>query len=341
MTESNKTLEDIIRQHVHLPHMNAKGWYPCVHLICDHGNKGERAAFLFDKDVSVFHCYNCGVKTKYDPIAHKSMPHKMQKILEDFGIDESYWQQIVFDNLALQPGNVTTIRKKVKSIDPMIIPTPEEFYFLKDALVNDAWANVAKTYLKEERGIEWAQYPFMMARKSDNMMMRKWLKRLIIPMYKNSNLVFYQGRDISGSALKKYQSPSTDAAKVLYGFDNLHNYKVNEPLYVVEGWFDAFLLDGCALLGNSISEEQEIHLNRCPRQKIFIPDRFGDGKEVAKHALSLGWSIATPDIGSDPTCKDITDIINKYGKLYTMKTLADRTATGFAAEIQLELYCKT
>ena len=72
-------------------------------------------------------------------------------------------------------------------------------------------------------------------------MMRKWLKRIIIPMYKNSNLIFYQGRDLSGTAQKKYQSPSTDAAKVLYGFDNLHNYKVNEPLYVVEGWFDAFL----------------------------------------------------------------------------------------------------
>lgn len=337
----SKSLEDIIRQYVHLPHVNAKGWYPCVHPICDHGKKGERAAFLFDNEVSVFHCYNCGVKTKYDPNTHKSMPHKMQNILSDFGIDESLWQQVVFDNLALQPNADQKIHKKVKSVEPLVIPTPEEFYFLKDADVDDQWAAKAKTYLNKERNIDWEQYPFMLAHKSDNMMMRKWLKRLIIPMYKNDNLIFYQGRDLSGTAQKKYQSPSTDAAKVLYGFDKLRNHGSNEPLYIVEGWFDAFLLDGVALLGNTISEEQEIHLNRCSRPKIYIPDRFGDGKEAALHALTLGWGISTPDIGSDPHCKDITDVVNKYGKLYTMKTLAEQVATTeFAAKVQLEMYCK-
>jgi len=335
------TLEDVVRQYIPLPHVNAKGWHNCVHPICDHGNKGSRAAFLFADNVTVFHCYNCGVKTKYDPSSHKTMPPKMIAILDDFGIPDSEWQQIVFDNLTLQTKTKSDYQPDRIKIDPMVLPTPEDFYFLADAKSNDQWAVIAKEYLKHDRGINWKDYPFMLSHKSDDVLMRKWFKRLIIPMYNRKNeLVFYQGRDLTEAAVKKYQSPPATASKIIYGFDKLFDYSNTAPLYVVEGWFDAFLIDGVALLGNTISEEQAIWLDKSQRKKVYIPDRFGNGKEVALHALSLGWSIATPDIGSDESCKDMTDVINKYGKLYTMKTLAERTATGFAAQTQIELYCK-
>lgn len=340
------TLDDIIQTYIPLPHTpSGRGFYSVLCAVCnDSGRKGPRAGFKFDNGAVGYHCFNCSLSTKYDPNTMSALPKKMVTVLKAFRVPQSELDQFEFQifakNTLIPSKDGITPRKKVKSVEPMIIPTPEEFYFLKDADENDKWAAIAKTYLNKERGIDWEQYPFMLAKRSDKVMMIKWLKRLIIPMYKNDNLIFYQGRDLSGTAQKKYQSPSTDAAKVLYGFDKLRNHGFNEPLYVVEGWFDAFLLDGVALLGNTISEEQEIHLNRCTRPKIYVPDRFGDGKEAAMHALSLGWGISTPDIGSDPLCKDITDVMNKYGKLYTMKTLAERAATGFAAEVQLELYCK-
>lgn len=336
------TLEEVLRQYVHLPHVNAKGWNTCVHLVCDHGNKGSRAAFLFNDDVTVFHCYNCGMKTKYDPSSHKTMPPNMMKILDDFGIPDSDWQQIVFGNLTLQTKKSSTFQADQIKIEPMVLPTPEDFYFLRDADEEDVWATKAKKYLKNERGIHWADYPFMLSHKSEDMLMRKWYKRLIIPMYNRKNeLVFYQGRDLTGKAQKKYQSPPATASKILYGFDKLFDYTNTAPLYVTEGWFDAFLIDGVALLGNTISEEQAIWLGKSKREKVYIPDRFGNGKGAALHALSLGWSITTPDIGSDESCKDVTDIVNKFGKLYTMKTLAERTTSSeFAAKVQLGWYCK-
>lgn len=335
------TLEDTIRQHVALPHANAKGWHACVHPVCDHGKKGARAAFLFDDDVVAFHCYNCEVTTKYDPSSHRTMPKNMQSVLSDFGIPDVDWQQVVFDNLAKQSNKPSADTPTRIKIEPMVLPTPPDFYFLKDAGPTDQWAVIAKEYLKYDRGINWEDYPFMLSRKSDDMLLRKWLKRLIIPMYNRKNeLIFYQGRDLTETAKKKYQSPPVTKSKIIYGFDKLFDYTNTSPLYIMEGWFDAFLLDGVALLGNSISEEQAIWLDKCKREKVYIPDRFGNGKEVAKHALTLGWSIATPDIGSDASCKDMTDVVNKYGKLYTMKTLAERTTSGFAAQTQLELYCK-
>lgn len=334
------SLEDVIRQHIALPHANTKGWHACVHLGCDHGNKGPRAAFLFVDDVVVFHCYNCGVKTKYDPTSQRSMPIKMQTMMTDFGIPDIDWQQIVFNNMALQPRTPNNTPTALK-IEPMVLPTPADFYFLENATPSDPWATIAKEYLEVDRGIRWQDYPFMISTKSDDMLMRKWYKRLIIPMYNRKNeLIFYQGRDLTDTAQKKYQSPSVSKSNILYGYDKLFDFNNASPLYILEGWFDAFLLDGVALLGNTISEEQAVWLNKCKREKVYIPDRYGNGKEVAKHALSLGWSIATPDIGSDASCKDMTDVVNKYGKLYTMKSLAERTTSGFAAQTQLELYCK-
>lgn len=335
----NVSLEDVIRQYVHLPTMNSRGWYPCVHPICDHGNKGNRAAFLFDGDVTVFRCYNCSISTKYDPSTHKTMPNKMEKVLREFGIEQTELQQVVFSHFGKQINIIQTDSDTLQ-LEPKTIQLPEEFYLLSNATDTDPWAMIAKEYLECERGIDWTAYPFMLSKKSTNPHMLKWRKRLIVPIYKKNKLVFYQGRDLTEKAVKKYLNVAVDAFKVIYGFDKLFDYTNQSPLYIVEGWFDSFLLDGIAIFGNTISKEQAAWINKSKRPKVYIPDRYGSGIAAGRQALDHGWSISTPDIGSDTKCKDITDIVNKFGLIYTMQTLARNTASGFAAETQLAVYCK-
>jgi DNA primase len=263
----------------------------------------------------------------------------MTKVLSDFGIPEADLQAVVFSTFGQA---LTNTKEKIqqRKIEPNEIPTPKTFYFLKDAKPTDEWATIAKEYLRHERCINWDDYPFMLAKKTADPTMRKWFKRLIIPIYKQKKLVFYQGRDLTDKAKQKYQSAKTETSRVIYGFDHIFQYESTAPLYIVEGWFDAFLINGIAVLGNSISEEQATWIDKSNRLKVFVPDRFGNGKEVAFHALELGWSISTPDFRIDESCKDINDVVKRYGKLYTMKTLADNTTTGFGAETLLNLYCK-
>lgn len=137
--------------------------------------------------------------------------------------------------------------------------------------------------------------------------------------------------------MKKYESPSTAKDKVLYGFEKIFEH-VDTPIYVIEGFFDAVAVDGVAIIGNELSDAQIQWLNRSQRKKVYIPDRTGDGQRSAKKALELGWSISTPDIGQ--SCKDMSDAVHKYGKMYVMKSLADNTADGFIASTNLGIYCE-
>lgn len=64
---------------------------------------------------------------------------------------------------------------------------------------------------------------------------------------------------------------------------------------------------------------------------------MGDGQDLALQGLKQGWKVATPDLGQ---CKDITEAIVKYGKLYVIKNIMENIYSGTTAETMLGLYCK-
>lgn len=337
------SLEDVIRQYIQLPPVpSGTGWYPVLHTTCDKGKKGPRGGFRFDGDVVAFHCFNCGTKTVYDPSStgregQSLMPAKMQKILQDFNIPEDEWKKVLFSALSLRDKggkNGSKLEIKLK-IEPTVIELPENFYLLKNAKEGDVWAEIARIYLKE-RKIDPLSYDFMLSKKNDDIRMNKWLGRVIIPIYKDNHLIFYQGRDLTGTKQKKYENPAVSREKIMYGYDKLFEYN-DLPLYIVEGWFDAKSIDGVAIFGNEISKSQANWLNRSNKKKVYIPDRFGDGTRGALEALELGWSISTPSIGD---CKDINEAVVKYGRLYVMKSIAENTASGFEARTKIGIYCK-
>jgi len=332
------TLEQIIIQYVQLQAPNPKGWRAVRCQVCnDHTRKGLRGAFLFDNDTVVYKCWNCGHLAKYCSYEHEYMPKNMVRVLEDFGIPTDEWQQVILSSPAYVNGGTKSHNKQTTqdNIEPKEISMPAHFYFLKDAAADDAIAQEARDYLINERGIRPEDYPFMLSTKADNPKLHKWLGRVIMPIFKNNKLIYYVGRALY-DAPKKYETPATPKEKILYGFDRLFDY-TEAPLLVVEGWFDAYAVDGVATLGNVITAYQAQWLNRSKREKIYIPDKFGDGRRAAEQALHHGWSISTPDIGSN--CKDMDDAVRKYGKLYVMKTIMDNKATGNTAMVQLRNYC--
>lgn len=334
------TLEQILRNHIALPaYPSSKGWYPVLCKVCnDHGRKGDRGAFKFNGDVVGYHCFNCGHGATYDPNKDEHLSKNMKIVLRSFGVPEEEWQQVLFASLANRDKstNKTTKQQTFQTHEPKELKYPDTFYSIKDADPDDKWAIIARHYLTHSRGIDPDSHPFMLSHKTKEKHLKKWMGRLIIPMYKNNKLIFYQGRDLTDNKMLKYESPSTDKSKVLGGFDRIFEYS-DSPLYVAEGWFDGESVDGCSVLGNTISDSQCYWLNKSSREKVYIPDRFGDGYNAGKQALEFGWSISTPDIGN---CKDINEAVLKYGKLYVLKTLKDNTATGFKAETNLKVYCK-
>lgn len=325
------SFENIIRSHIRLGRPNPGGWHPTLCKVCnDHGKKGDRAAFKFDGDTVGYHCFNCGISTMYDPEKHRRMPKKMVEILTAFGIPDREWQMVVFKHLGTARRDDSGSHQ-ILNIEPAEIDLPQNFLQLGiDTSSNDDVAEYAKEYLAE-RGIDWQSYPFYIS----NHTSKKWFGRLIIPIYKDKKVVFYQGRDLSGLQPQRYLSPVADKSKILYGYENLHT-NIDEPLYVVEGFFDAFLLGGVALFGNQLYDPQIKWLNQSRREKVIIPDRYGDGQILANKAIEIGWSVSTPDA---PGCKDVSDIVKKYGMLYTLRSIHTNTFKGFEAQIRTKMYC--
>lgn len=337
-------LEQVIRQYINLPpQTSGTGWLPVLCQVCnDSGRKGMRAGFKFDgSGVVGYHCFNCSHKAKYDPAVSRSLSKAMVEILTAFNVPKEEIDKLNLE--AFKPRDLilnSTVKVEYTSIEPMVVPLPSHFYALADAAPNDTWAQIACDYLEHDRGVDPKAYPFHLAHKTDEPELDRWFGRVIIPIFKSNHPIFYIGRDLTGKKQKKYLSPSYTKEKVLHGFNELFR-QTDEPLYIVEGWFDAYAIDAVAILGNEISAPQAAWLNKSSRKKVYIPDRSGNGKQAAEQALSLGWSVATPGINTwTDEIKDMNDAVKRYGKMFVMRSLAETTAVGFTAGINLGMYCK-
>lgn len=331
------TLEQVVRQYVHLPHYtNSKGWYQVLCKVCnDHGKKGKRAGFRFDGGLTSYNCFNCAHAAVYDPLTNRTIPDKMLEVLTSFGISSEDIDKVIFSAFqAAQSGDTAPERTKAMSIEPPVVPLPTHFERLEDK--EDDVHQYAIEYLTNERLVDWKYQPFYVGVMTTHPDAERWFCRLVIPIYKDGKLIFYQGRDLTGKRPRKYLNLSVERENVLYGYEKLFT-STDQPLYIVEGWFDAYHLDGVAVLTNRFTDGHIKWLTKSPRQKVIVPDQFGNGHILAEKALNLGWSISTPDIGD---CKDVNDAVAKYGKLYTLNTIREQTASGVEGLVKVKVYCK-
>ena len=66
--------------------------------------------------------------------------------------------------------------------------------------------------------------------------------------------------------------------------------------------------------------QQALLLNRLGKDIIVVPDRDSAGSKLVERAIELGWQVSMPDWSTD-IC-DIGDAVDKYGRLYTLYSIA-------------------
>jgi hypothetical protein len=323
------TLEDIIREHVVLGNPTPSGWHTVRCLVCNDHEHKRRGGFLFDHNSVAYNCFNCNTRAVFDG---QGLSDKMKAVLNAFSVPEQDYNRIVFEahKNKQQPKKPKT--KTENLLVPKEIPLPSFFVPLDhtdDRRIIDEL---------DRRQIKLSDYPFYVAHNDQSDGCKGWLDRLIIPFYHHQRLIFYQGRDLTGDP-KRIKYKNTDVVgrqKIFYGYDEIER-NTDEPLYIVEGFFDAFHIRGIATLSNVLTKEQIQVLARSKRPKVVIPDRRGDGHKMAYQGLDNGWSVSIADVGG---CKDISDAIAKYGTIYVLQSIVERTMTGFEARIAIELYCE-
>jgi hypothetical protein len=329
--KTNTKLSELIQSRIHLGTPNPNGWYPVIDPVCN--DHSPRAAFKFDAGFTGWHCFNCGSKAKYEEGSGK-LSRGFRRVLEAFGISNSEISELLgstFFNKPDIPKDITieTLKPAVNLYTPEIPLPPNTFPIGADT--------------HPEFQIPLAEY--IMNRGLDAIEINahfsldpKYFNRVILPCYRDNKIIYWQARTITDKK-PRYLSPGTNKDSVLWGYDKLHeNY--NLPLFIVEGIFDAASIDGIALIGSQLNEAKLQILNNCRRQKVVVVDRDDNGGRLGQLALEHGWQITFPPDGCDANKS-----LQKYGKLFTIRTLMKnmttssrlRTASGIPLQSELQL----
>jgi DNA primase len=141
--------------------------------------------------------------------------------------------------------------------------------------------------------------------------------RFIIPFYYEKRIVGWTARSILPNKNPKYLTEVQPG--FVYGLDEQSYNKVFA--IVCEGQLDAIHIDGCALGGSEISEQQVMLLKQLNKDIIIVPDRDNAGSKLVEQAINLGFSVSMPDWDED--INDIGDAVGKYGRLYTLYSIVN------------------
>lgn len=321
-------MQELITQYINVSNPSATGWYSVKCQCCN--DYKVRGGFNIRDDSVVYHCFNCNTKASY--FNNGVVSDGMREVLQAFNVPLDEIQRISLKNLG---KTSSIIERKVVDTNPIFeIALPKTFYkLILDG--SDPWSNVAIDYLEHDRGI--TDYKmFYLSHGNTTEVEKKWYGRLIIPFYRDNKLIFYQGRSLNESTRRYINSTVSNDAVILYNYKELTR-NVDDPLFITEGFFDAYHLNGIAINGNELSPKKINVINQSRRRKIYIPDRYGNGKQAAFNAIEAGWDVSIPDIGD---CKDINQAVVRFGFLYVYKSLMDNIKSGFNARVAVNTLCK-
>ena len=313
-------LEQVINTHLPPQRRNASGGWltfncPCCTYVGETRDTRMRGGILSDGESLSFHCFNCGFKTSHRK--GRVLSKKMISFLDYLGVPDSDVKRLQLDSIRekeLADGPMLYISKtqttRVPSFKDMELP--EDARPLTEVLQDEApdrRAIMCAKYLLD-RGI----YDHIDTYWSPVISFRT---RVILPFYQGERIVGYTGRDITGRSESKYMNKMPK--DFLYNVDAIKSK--NKYLLVTEGVIDAACIGAVGIMSNEASNAQIDYINQFKGEVILSPDRDKAGEKLIKQAIENGWSVSFPNWQDD--IKDAADAVQRYGKLYTLKSIID------------------
>jgi hypothetical protein len=286
------------------------GWLSGNAVCCHHNGHSpdtrERAGIVAGTDGGVtYHCFNCGFKASWQP--SRQLSYKMKRLLVWLGAEDSVINKLALEvmreNDNSQLKNSTTY---LPSFSPM--PLPDDAVKITDITDWNKY-NIRVLEFIAQRNLQTTDTDFYW---SSSLAYRD---RLIIPFYYQENIVGWTARSVVPDKKPKYLAETQPG--YVYGLDQQH---YNRKFAIVcEGQIDAVHVQGCALNGSSISDQQSMLLNTLNREIVIVPDRDTAGKKLIEQAIDREWSVSLPNWA--PDINDISDAVARYGRLYTLHSI--------------------
>jgi hypothetical protein len=289
----------------HLPSKRKKtpsGWTSFNAPCCVHNNESAdnrmRGGIMFLPDGGIqYHCFNCGWKTNYTPGRYLS--RRFRQFMQWLNIPMSEIGKLSMVAIGYASEGEVVQRKLDSEIKFDAVKLPA------DAVVIVQQPDCVQ-YLAS-RGLTPSDGLFFYAPSQRD--------RIIIPVEWQSKPIGFVARAMSADTRPKYFAnvqPGT-----VFNMDKQHWSR--KFVIVVEGIFDAIVLDGVAILGSEIAHKQKLQLDSLNREVIVVPDRDKAGTKLIDQAIEYNWSVSLPPWHND--VKDVNNAVLRYGKVLTMQAI--------------------
>lgn len=293
------------------------GWLSFNAPCCIHNgetrDERQRGGLIQEGETVSFHCFNCGFKTGWQP--GRNISYKLRQLMMWLGVPDDVINKTALSVLRLNEG-IETKERLIELPEFTTIQLPENAVKISDIPDYnehnpgfDSFLSVIEYMASRNLNLDDTDYYW-----SPQLGYRD---RLIIPFYYEGRIVGYTARTVKQSTKAKYLTDSQPG--FVYNLDEQRPQK--SFCIVCEGPIDAIHVEGCALTGSEISPQQSLLLNRLNKDIILVPDRDSKGSKLAEQAIELGWNISMPDWDND--IKDISDCVQKHGRLYTLYTIVN------------------
>tara|TARA_B110000240_G_C13497825_1_gene452501 strand:- start:390 stop:1370 length:981 start_codon:yes stop_codon:yes gene_type:complete len=291
------------------------GWLsfnaPCCHHNGNTTDTRGRGGLINEGDTVSYHCFNCGFKASWQP--GRQVSHKLRKLLQWVNTPDDVINKLTLNVMQENEGFVVK-QQLIELPNFTTVPLPmdakplSEFNTVPDNLLP------ILHYMKERNlYIDDTEYYW-----SSSLGYRD---RLIIPFYYEKRIVGWTARTVHANKQPKYLSEQQPG--YVFNLDEQRPQKVFT--LVCEGPIDAMHIDGVALLGSEVKDQQAMLINRLSKDVIVVPDRDEAGFKLIEQAIDLGWGVSLPDWDSD--INDVGDAVAKHGRLYALHRIVSCTET--------------
>ena len=296
------------------------GWTSFNAPCCHHNGQGadtrQRGGLIANPDGGVsYHCFNCGFKASWQP--GRNVSKGLRRLLIWLGVPDDTINKLTI--AVMQENEGIAVKQQLIDIPTFnTVPLPDDAVDIAEYLgaskpVTKHLSEVVAYMQGRELYLE--DYKFFW---SPSMGYRD---RLIVPFYNEGNVVGWTARTVQADKKPKYLSEQQPG----YVF-NLDSQGPEKTFCILtEGPIDAIHIEGIALLGSEIKDQQALLINRLNREVIVLPDRDDAGKKLVEQAIDFGWGVSMPEW--KPGIKDVNDAVLEYGKLYTLYSIVNAAET--------------
>ena len=295
---------------------------PCCIHNGDRDDKRQRGGLISNGDEGVsYHCFNCGFKCSWQP--GRNLSGKMRRLLQWLNAPDDTINKLALTVMQENEG-IQTTQQLVELPTFKTVPLPDDAIKIADITEFNKYSLAILEYMST-RGLNLDDTDYYWSPSLG------YRDRLIIPFLYEKRIVGWTARTVLPDKQPKYMSEQQPG--FVYGLDEQGPNKVFT--IVCEGPMDAIHIDGTALLGSEVKDQQAMLINRVGKQIIVVPDRDQAGAKLIDQAIDLGWSVSLPDWADD--VNDIGDAVAKYGRLYTLYSIVNNAESN---ELKIRLRSK-